>query len=193
MTSGTWPAGWSTGDVTLASEYRKGIGALFDTTLGASAASVDISSIVGTYAHLMVAVYARGDAAAATTIVGLRFNGDGASNFDFQALQGSAASVTSSETFTTTLMQVGIMPANTAGANLFNAGLIFIPHYAGSSNNKVALSLSSSKSGVASGNMATTLTGGFWRSNAAINRITLIPNVGNFVAGTRVTIFAMGA
>ena len=35
--------------------------------------------------------------------------------------------------------------------------------------------------------------GGEWRSTAAINRVTVFPATGNFIAGTRLTIYGMGA
>lgn len=191
--TGTWPASWATGDVVLASEFKKGIGAIADTTLGGSAANVDLTSIVGTYAHLLIIVYARGDTAAASTGLNMQFNGDTAANYDYQQLVGSAAAVVTSENFAQVRISHGQIPANTAGANLFNASVIFIPHYAGSTNNKVALSMTSLKTGTASGNILNYLNGGFWRSNAAITRVTLIPATGNFVAGTRVSLYGMGA
>lgn len=191
--TGTWPLGWATGDVEIAAQYGKGIGSIFDSTLGGSAANVDITSIVSSYAHLMLVVYARGDAAAASVLTNLRFNGDTAANYDFQQLQSNVTSVNPSESFAATSMQAGYAAANTAGANLFSVSIGFIPHYAGSSNNKTCLSLSAMKVGTASSNMANILTAGFWRSSSAITRITLLPSSGNWVAGTRVTLYGMGA
>ena len=193
MTSGTWPFGWATGDVTLASEFKKGWGAIADTTLGGSAANVDMTSIVGTYAHLLVVAYARSDAATNSVLTNLQFNGDTAANYDTQRLIGSAATVVASESFAATSMTFGSIAANTAGANLFGASITFIPHYAGSANNKAAVSIAAQKNGTASGNMSSNVFAGFWRSNAAITRITLLPASGNFVAGTRVTLYALGA
>lgn len=191
--TGTWPASWATGDVVLASEFKKGIGAIFDTTLGAGAAFVDITSIVATYAHLLLVVYARGDTAAANTVLNTRFNNDVAANYDSQSLTGQAASTIAGELFGSTAMFNGSMPANTAGANLFCAHLIFIPNYANTANNKICFALNTLKTGTASTNMNAILQVGFWRSNAAINRITLLPGGGNIVTGSRVTLYGMGA
>lgn len=191
--TGTWPSGWATGDIETAAEFKKGIGSISDTTLGGSAANIDISSIVGTYAHLFVVVYARGDVAAGSPALWVRFNGDTAANYDYQQLQSTAATVNASESFGVTAITAGLFPGNSAGANLFGVCIGFIPHYAGSSNNKMALATSAFKTGVATGNLVNQLNGGSWRSNAAINRITLLPNSGNFVAGTRVTLYGMGA
>jgi hypothetical protein len=193
MPTGTWPLGWATGDIETAAEFKKGIGSLFDSTLVGSAANVDITSIVATYAHLLVVVYARGDTAAANTNQLFRFNGDTAANYDYQLLTGGGATVTAVEAFAQTSAFIGFPPANTAGANLFGVSITFIPHYAGSTNNKLALSVASSKTGTTTGLMKNYLSAGFWRSSAAINRVTLLPAAGNFVAGTRVTLYGMGA
>lgn len=192
--TGTWPLNWSTGDVVLAAEFKKGLGAIFDTTLGGTATAVDITSISASYAHLLVVAYARSDVAATSTGLALRFNNDVAANYDFQQLLGTAATPSAAEAFAQTQMTTGSMPGATAGANLFNASITFIPHYAGSTNNKLALSISATKIGTTTGSVTAYLFGGFWRSSAAINRVTLLPVVGsNFVAGTRVTLYGMGA
>lgn len=191
--TGTWPLGWAVGDVEIAAQYGKGWGAIFDSTLGGSAANVDITSIVGTYAHLMLVVYARGDTAASSTTSVLRFNNDSAANYDWQGIRGTGATTVASENFAQTSIAISTgMPANTAGANLFGVSVVFIPNYAGA-NNKAAMTLEASKIGVSTGNMFTDFFGGFWRSNAAITRITLLPGAGNYVAGTRVSLYAMGA
>jgi hypothetical protein len=141
----------------------------------------------------LVVTYARGDPAALNTNINLQFNGDTAANYDGQNLQGTGAGVTAFEQFAQTSAILGIIPANTAGANLFGVAIGFIPNYAGTTNNKVCLSIASKKTGTVTNAMTNLLVGGFWRSNAAINRITLLPAPGNFVAGTRVSLYGIGA
>lgn len=191
--TGTWPSGFSDGDIIVASEYKKQVGSIYDTTLGGAAASIDVTGIVAAYAHLMVTIYARGDTAATNVAVLMRLNGDTAANYDFQLLQGNAAAGSAAEVFAATAGSVALCPAATAGANLFNSAQVFIPHYAGSTNNKQYVSISGVKTATTTGTMFVHVYGGSWRSNAAVNRITLLPNGGNFAAGTRVTIDAMGA
>ena len=191
--TGTWASGWATNDIVTAAEFKKSADSVFDTTLGASAANLDVTGISNTYAHLMITTYTRGDTAAANTPLLIRFNGDTAANYDYQYMQGSAAAATAAETFAATSLQGGYTEANTAGANRFSTSVIFVPHYAGSANNKQVMVIATSKGGTASGNLAANIFGGGWRSNAAINQITFLPGAGNFVSGTRVTIHALGA
>lgn len=191
--TGTWASGWQVGDIEVAAQYGKGIGSIFDTTLGGSAANVDITGIVGTYAHLMLVVYGRSDAAAAVIEPSLiRLNGDAATNYDYQVLHGTASSALAVENFAVSSAQIGNVPASSAGVNLFGCQLVFIPHYAGTSNNKALVALSSSKTGTTTSLMDVAISACFWRSSAAITRITLLPAAGNFVAGTRVTLYGMG-
>jgi hypothetical protein len=191
--TGTWASGWATGDIVTAAEFKKSAGAIFDSTLGASAASIDVTGISNTYAHLMISIYSRGDTAAISTDVMMRFNGDTAANYDWQRAMGIAAATSAFETFAQTTMAVGFCPGSTAGANLFASQEVFIPNYAGSTNNKQHVSIHSMKAGTASTNLSVGIWGGSWRSNAAINQVTLLPQAGNFVAGTRVTVHALGA
>ena len=192
--TGTWATGWATGDIVTAAEFKKTAGSIFDTTLGASAANIDVTGISNTYAHLMVSIYARADVAAATTGCFMQFNGDTAANYDYQELTAIAAVASATETFAATSVLLGGIPANTAGANLFGSIETFIPHYAGTANNKQYVSLASRKAGTTTGLLGVHIFGGGWRSTAAINRITFLPPAAaNFVSGTRVTIHALGA
>lgn len=192
--SGTWGTGWATGDVVTAAEYTKGAGAVFDSTLSSAAASFDITSINGSYAHLLLTLYLRGDTAAATTTALLRFNADTAANYDYQRLSGSAATASAVETFAATSIQIAsVIPANTAGANLFAQIDVWIPHYAGSANNKDVVASFAHKQGTATGNLTVGDVAGFWRSNSAITQITVLPGAGNFAAGSRATLHVFGA
>lgn len=191
MPSGTWALGWAVGDIVTSAEFKKGVGAIYDTTLGAAAASVDIQNIIGGYAHLLVVVYARTNSGTAAELR-MRFNNDTGGNYDYQVLDGSAATAQAAETFAATGARVGLIPGTSAGANLFAQVEILIPHYAGSANNKAGCSTCAAKWGTSSGQMQAELDAFFWRSNAAINQLTLY-GTGNLVAGTRVTVYALGA
>lgn len=152
-----------------------------------------MTGILGTYAHLLITTYLRSDTALGSTTFQVRFNGDSGANYDTQSLVGNAASATAAESFGQVWLQAGVIPAATAGANLFCGGQIFIPNYAGSANNKQVIAIDANKVGTSTTNLAAHIFGSSWRSNAAINRITFLPGAGNFAAGSRITIHAMGA
>lgn len=194
MASASWLNGWLTGDLVTAAEFQKSAGSISDTTLGSAAANINVTSIPGGYAHLLIHLYARSDNASANTTCLMRFNGDTAANYDYQQLRGSATTSTAAEAFAQTSMLVAnAIPANTATANVFGGIDIWIPNYAGSANNKCAISSFAHKEGTATTNLQAGETAAFWRSNSAITQVTLLPGAGNFNTGTRMTVYVFGA
>ena len=160
-----------------------------NTTLGANAASIDFTSIPQHYAHLRIECYLRGDAAFSNRMGWVRLNGDATSQYDSQELYAGAATPVSLEWITSAFIIIGRLAASTAAANLFSAHKLTIPHYANSANNKALISRSSMKTGTTTGLLQTAMSGGFWRSNAAITRVTILPQSGNLVSGSRATLW----
>lgn len=191
--SGTWASNWVNGDVVTAAEFKKGMGAIYDTTLGAPAASIDLTGIVATYAHLLIVAQLRCDHATVVASAGIRFNNDATAIYDWERIYGTAATPTSAETFADTSGQIGNIPGSSVAAGIAGSLSIFIPNYAGTTFNKAYTSTVNHKGGVSSGNMFSGVWGGQWRSSVAINRVTLVQTGSNFIAGSRVTVYAMGA
>jgi hypothetical protein len=191
--SGTWLSGWITGDIVTAAEFKKGTGAIYDSTLAATAASITISSIPAGYAHLELEVYARGDTASTSTSVQLRFNSDTGSNYDRQAMNASGTSPAASETLAGTSAQIGNISAASAPADAFGAVTAKIFHYAGTADHKVGLSQSTMKTSTSSSGLQIAHFGFHWRSTSAITSITLLPGAGNFDVGSRFTLYVKGA
>lgn len=162
-----------------------------ETVVTVAAATIDFTSIPATYRHLQLALYARGDTAATTATVGVTFNNDSAANYDLQTVTGTASTAAAAESFDQSNINLGSMAAASASANLFTPYEVIIPHYANSANNKTLISRMARKIGTATGNLTTIHLGGFWRSNAAINRITLTPGAGNFDVGTVATLYGL--
>ena len=126
-----------------------------NTTLGGSAATIDLTGIPGHYAHLRLVCYLRGDTATPPSYrVDMRFNGDRGANYDIQYLLGQGAGPGAGEFFADTKAQVTIEPGGTATANLFSVTTIDIPHYANSVNNKCTMSRYSWKIAVTTSTMA---------------------------------------
>jgi hypothetical protein len=162
-----------------------------ETVLGSSAATFDFTSIPATFRHLLLEIYCRGDAAAAAANVLLRFNNDSAANYDYQLLQASAGSASGVEAFAQTSTYLGNAPAANAPANVFGNTRADIPYYANSTNQKSVTSQSALKTGTTTGTLFSYCPAGFWRSTAAINRITLLLSSGNFVSGSVATLYGL--
>lgn len=186
-----WPStAVATGELITAAQLNGLPVRIADSTLSGDAATIDFTSIPAHYAHLMLVCYLRSDTAAATTAAHVRYNNDTGGNYDYQVLQGNAATASASEAFAQGQAYVGAIAANTADANLFAGIIVEISHYANSANNKASSSQWAVKSGTATTNLFVGANAQFWRSNSAINRVTFV-TTGNFRAGSRITLFGL--
>jgi hypothetical protein len=149
--------------------------------LTSSAASVTFSAIPSTYTDLVLRYSARNDDT--TTILGVRFNGDTATNYSTTILRGSgsaASSLSYNTTRTQLFEQDGIEPS-TMTANTFNSGEIYIPSYLVSQNKPMStFTVTEDNSSTAYMSAIANL----WRNTAAITSINLYSNSGNLVSGS---------
>lgn len=163
--------------------------------LGASQASIDFTSIPAGFTHLRIECCLRGDTAATSTTVLMRFNNDSTSNYQWQQLIAFGATVTGSDSGAalTATLTVGSATANTSPAGAFGNCVIDIPNYATASvsNHKAFDSIGSTRLAAGSAGYVSTRNSGIWLSSAAVNRITLLPGAGNFVAASRATIYGL--
>jgi hypothetical protein len=149
--------------------------------LSTTAASVTFSAIPSTYTDLVLRYSARNDDT--TTILGVRFNGDTATNYSTTILRGngsSASSLSYNTTRTQLFEQDGVEPS-TMTANTFVNAEIYIPSYLASQNKP------SSNFTVTEDNSTTSFISAIanlWRNTAAITSINLYSNGGNLVAGS---------
>ncbi|MBI4034362.1 DUF2190 family protein, partial [Candidatus Saccharibacteria bacterium] len=170
-----------------------GMTKLYDTTLGASAASFDIQNIPSGYDHLELKWTFRGDEATTWNYSLLRFNNDSGSNYNYNYLYDSSSGSGHASNASATSGRFGGYLGTSASSNRFMSGTTDIVNYANSSNQK---SWNSTVSGLSwndtTADQYSTFSSGIWRDTSAVNRITILPTSGNFVAGSRVTLYGIG-
>lgn len=137
-------------------------------TVGAGgAASIDFTSIPGTYTDLLLVFSTRPGSTDTSWVQSLRFNGL-TTNLSMRTLEGDGATATSGTNATR------IDPINegsNATANTFSNGQAYIPNYAGSTNKSVSIdSISETNATTAYQRLAA----GLWSSTAAITQVSLI-------------------
>lgn len=159
--------------------------------LGAAASSFDAQSLPATYRELEIVAVIRSDAAVSSAEGTLRFNNDSAGNYDAQRVSGSGATAAAAETLAGSGAGAILYPGASAAANLAGRVRIVIPEYADTTFEKAALVESGHKQGTATGNLTKRSGVLAWRSTAAITRVQLLPAAGNWVAGSRMTIYAI--
>ena len=168
-----------------------GLTKIADTTLGAAAASFDITGIPGTYRHLLLHLGARDDTVGASWGLFMTYNGDTGANYDVSYTQGGGGA--SGNAFSAqTALTVATVPCTQATANTAGHAAVWLLNYAGTTFYKAMIGedLWYQTLGTGTSYMTDQHTG-LWRSTAAINRITLAPQGGNLISGSFVTLYGL--
>jgi hypothetical protein len=171
-----------------------GVGAmtqLYDNIASGAIASWDVQGISQAYNHLMLIVLARMDAVVSDQAGRLRFNGDTGANYDSERFVAFGATQSTGESLAATGASFGWFTGSSADANYASYEDLIIPHYTGTVFNKTFVGKNSSPQTTASGLTQAGIHSGLWRNTAAINRITVYPLTGNWIAGSRLTIYGL--
>lgn len=176
-------------DGTAYSQMFPGFNKLAETSLGSPAASVTLSSIPQTYRTLKLVTISRGDFAAASIAWGLRFNSDATAVYNFQQDIVVGTSVTASQAQSETRGYLGEISAASATASCFAQHEVTIHNYTGTSFFKIASTKMTMITGVGAGGIHVRQIGTLWRNTAAITSIQILPDSGNLIAGTMVSLY----
>jgi hypothetical protein len=159
------------------------------TTLGAASALISFVGLDQSYTDLIIVATGRGDAALGNVDVRMQINGDTGANYDFESGNVNNTALSAAASVAQTSATVGYFPAASAPANVANSVEISVPNYAGTTFQKDFRGNAALKTSTAVAGMWVINTSGAWRNTAAVNRIDLFPSSGNFVAGTKVTVY----
>lgn len=164
-----------------------------DIVVGSPAATLDVSSISSAFDHLMIVFLGRCDSAGVNNReLLIRMNNDSGANYDYQDAHfvDSASGLAQAVAQTAGKFASGI-PAATATANRPLSATGHIPNYTNTTFDKQGHSESGSCVGTAGFNIIAGIFSFNWRpaTPAAINRITLLCNAGNFVVGSGLWIY----
>jgi hypothetical protein len=152
-------------------------------------AEFDFINIPQTYDDLVIMFSVRSansgtDGGSAT----MRFNNDSGSNYSFRWIRGDGANATSNSSSTTFIRVINNSPTAGNTASTFCNSRVYIPNYRGST----AKSLS--EDNVSENNTTTAysfLVAGLWTGTAAINRVTVTGEAGNFVQHSTATLYGI--
>jgi hypothetical protein len=151
------------------------------TTLGSASATVDFTSISGSYTDLILvtdfAVTSAGD-------FYLRFNSDTGNNYSVTILVGDGSSAVSSRSSSVSYISPNYNSDQTSQRAIHNWS---IQNYSNTTTNKTVLCRYDNVS------RQTVAAVGLWRSTSAITSINISRNAGNFSAGSIFTLFGIKA
>lgn len=166
-----------------------------ETTLGVASATIDFTSIAADWTSLILVMEGRGDTAARSVLVNGIFNSDSGANYDsfIAGILGTGAAQATGVSRAGTSFRAGSLVAATGLATAQSGFEITIPNYAGTTLRKSYQGVGWLPGDATSdGEIQAIFPVGGWRSTAAINRITLTAAAGNFIAGTKATLYGIG-
>ena len=136
-------------------------------TLASAAASIDFTSIPGTYTDLVIKASLRSAAASVNPGLKIKFN-TSALNFTGLNVYGDGSAKGS---YTDTGGEIGILAGNSATANTFGNCEIYIPNYAGSNNKSFSVDSVNENNATSASQY---LYANLWSQTAAITAISLL-------------------
>jgi hypothetical protein len=155
-------------------------------------ATIEFDNIPDQYFGLALRYIARGDNPSVTVRLALLFNGDAGANYHTTVATRSGITWTNVITqHAQTQMGISQIPAATApGANVAGSGLIEIPGYAsGNFTTPVTCKGTVELDPTLDNQLFDVLGAGNWNNVAPVTSVTVLPSVGNFVAGTRIVLY----
>lgn len=149
-------------------------------------------SSLGSFTHLEIRWMARSTTSALSADVLLQFNGDTTSVYDTELVYNSAATTAAAfEQLAGSSIIAGTLSAGTATAGRAGSGVIQINDYRGTTFDKVIVSTNHYAVAATGSSLNTRLFGGTWRNTAAVTSVTLVLTAGNYVAGSKFTLYGL--
>lgn len=156
-----------------------------EVTVGAGgAASIDFTSIPGTYTDLMIVCSIRSTQSATTAYAVMSLNTSQA-NFTMRNLYGNGSNVGSG---TSPSNYIGEIVAANATSNTFSNTSIYIPNYAGSTNKSISFDTVGENNGT---NANQAISAVLWSQTAAITALSIISTSGTFVQYSSATLYGI--
>jgi hypothetical protein len=152
-------------------------------TVGAGgAASIDFTSIPGTYTDLMIMTSARTTGLDGT--LGAKFNGS-STGYTRRNLGGNGSSPTS---YSGSDSAIGLMTDSTDTASTFGNSMFYVPNYASSANKSYSGDGVQENNGTTSGQV---IAGVVWANSAAITSISIIPGLGTIAQYSTASLYGI--
>lgn len=165
---------------------------LADSTLGSSQTTITLSSIDQDFAVLLLLITGRGAAATSQVNLYVNVNQDTGNRYDAEVMNLSS-SAAGAEDLAAAKWTIAGFPAATGTTNRFGAVKLWLPFYADTGFHKSVMWQNNRMRDNTATNFLTQFGAGWWRDTSAISRIDLTLSSGDFAAGTRVTLHAMGS
>ncbi len=156
-----------------------------------SATGVATFSSLGSYTHLRIVYSMRADDAVTGENLVMTFNADTGANYDRQSFVANNATLSGSGVAAGTSMFITQVSGASAPANVPSCGEINIFDYRGTTFYKVATCAQYHQTAATAAGQQYRTQSGLWRSTVAITSITLTLASGNYVSGSKLTLYGL--
>ena len=155
-------------------------------TLTGSAASVTFTGLGSytDYKHLQLRFVSRGSS---SVLPYARLNSDTGSNYASHRLNGDGSSAGSDAFTSISNLYLGIQASSFVDANTFGVGVVDFLDFSNSNKNTTIRVLS----GIAGNYNNIFLNSGLWNNTNAVTQIQLFPDAGDFIAGSRFSLYGV--
>jgi hypothetical protein len=149
---------------------------------------IQFNSIPQDYSDLYVVISGRSDRTSdARDELFLRFNGDAGSNYSSRALRGSGSAADTLTGASTSITRINL-PSATTTSSTFGNGLFYISNYASSAPKTISVDNVMENNATFS---FQEIVAGLWNNTSPITRLSVEPEVGNFAAGSSVSLYGV--
>jgi hypothetical protein len=124
-------------------------------------------------------------------LVCLQLNADTGSNYDYLRLAGLNTGVTATESRATTFIFIGVLPDTAATTDAAAQGIATIEHYAETTFQKIVSAVCDWKFNTSAGGIRHEQASGHRRNTAAITSMRVFPGAGQFMAGSKFTLWGI--
>lgn len=169
---------------------------LSTTVLSSSASSVSFSSLdtlAAGYKHLEIRMVTRSDYSNIyndSLHTKLHFNGDTGSNYAYHRMHGSGSSVSSSAATSTADLRIWYTTAvGNSTTGIFTPAVISILDFANASKNTTTRAINGMYGSIGAPRVA--FQSGLWNNTAAVTSLSLTSAFGNYVAGSRFSLYGV--
>lgn len=160
-----------------------------EVILTGSQASItfDVSTLAASgYRHLQIRATSRTDVASTYVDTRIRFNSDSTANYSTHEMYGAGGTIASGGAPSVTAAGIAYSAGTSAGASNFASMIIDILDFSFTGKRKSLRGFS----GIVDSSALVDIRSGAWYSTAAITSININLNSGNFVAGSRFSLYA---
>ena len=182
---------WNLGLMGAAGGVASAYDLLETTLISSDTASVTFSSLgsYSSYKHLQVRFTARSSTTTSGTI-GMRINSDSGSNYTLHYLSGSNSSVTNFAGTSQTELRGGLIIPSDGVTNNFAPSVVDLLEFGNTSKKKTVRCFYGLHDGAGASNVIE-VSSGLWSSASAITSLTFTPPAGNFVSGSRFSLYGI--